>query len=64
MGSTEDCSNNILVVHEGLWMSSTVKTSLINPNQIRAHGTEMQDNPFGGTMFIKGADELDPNDIK
>jgi hypothetical protein len=47
----------ILVIYEGLWMPSTVKASLINPNQLRAHGTEVQDNPFGGTMFVKDTDE-------
>jgi hypothetical protein len=33
----------ILVIIEGLWMADTVAASLINPNQLRVHGTEVQD---------------------
>jgi hypothetical protein len=54
----ETGSTYILVVNEGLWMPSTVKAGLINPNQLRAHGTEVQDNHFGGTMYIKETDEI------
>jgi hypothetical protein len=28
----------ILVINEGLWMPDTVTASLLNPNQLRAHG--------------------------
>jgi hypothetical protein len=36
----------ILVVNEALWMPDTVTSSLINPNQLRAYGIIVQDNPF------------------
>jgi hypothetical protein len=36
----------ILVINEGLFMSDHMEHSLINPNQLRAFGTEIQDNPF------------------
>jgi hypothetical protein len=42
----------ILVINDGLWMPSTVQASLINPNQLRAHGITVQDNPFAGPMSI------------
>jgi hypothetical protein len=41
-----------LLSDEGLWMPDTVSASLINPNQIRAHGITVQDNPFAGPMSI------------
>ena len=39
----------ILVVHEGLWMSDTMENSLMNPNQLRAFGCVVQDNPYTGS---------------
>jgi hypothetical protein len=39
-------------------MPDTVAESLINPNQLRAHGTVVQENPFGGTMYVKDPDEF------
>jgi hypothetical protein len=43
----------ILVVNEALWMPDTVTSSLINPNQLRAYGITVQDNPFAGPMYRK-----------
>ena len=36
----------ILVFNEDLWMGDTLAHSLINPNQLRAFGTLVQDNPY------------------
>ncbi len=36
----------IFVFHEGLWMGDLMHNSLINPNQLRAFGCIVQDNPF------------------
>ena len=36
----------ILIFNEALWMGDTLAHSLINPNQLRAFGTLVQDNPF------------------
>lgn len=47
----------LLIIHEGLWMPDKVEHSLINPNQLRSYGTEVQDNPFGGPMAIVDSDE-------
>ena len=49
----------ILVISEGLWMPDMVKASLINPNQLRAHGVTVQDNPFAGSMFISNESDED-----
>jgi hypothetical protein len=49
----------ILVVNEALWMPNTVTTTLINPNQLRAYGITVQDNPFAGPMYISNEGEED-----
>ena len=36
----------ILVFNEALWRGDTLMHSLINPNQLRAFGTLVQDNPY------------------
>ena len=35
----------ILVFHETLWMGDSMDSTLINPNQLRHYGTQVQDNP-------------------
>ena len=36
----------ILVFHEALWMGDQMKHSLVNPNQVRANGIDVMDNPY------------------
>ena len=48
----------ILVVPEALWMSENMPHSLINPNQLRAYGSTIQDNPFAGPLIMS-----DPEDV-
>ncbi len=49
----------VLVFHEGLWMGESMSNSLINPNQLRAYGCTVQDNPFfGSLLYIE-----DPEDV-
>ena len=43
---TMDNEEYILVFNESLWMGDSLTHSLINPNQLHAFGTEVQDNPF------------------
>ena len=43
---TVDNQEYILIFNESLWMGDSLTHSLINPNQLRAFGTEVQDNPF------------------
>jgi hypothetical protein len=49
----------IIVVNEGLWMPDTATSSLINPNQLRAYGITVHDNPFAGPMNISNGGEED-----
>ena len=35
----------ILVFNEALWMGDSMETTLVNPNQLRYYGTQVQDNP-------------------
>ena len=41
-----DNQGYILMFNEALWMGDSLPHSLINPNQLRAYGTLVQDNPF------------------
>ena len=36
----------ILVLNESIWMGDTMDHTLINPNQLRHFGTQVQDNPM------------------
>ena len=36
----------ILILNESLWMGDSMKTTLINPNQLRHYGVQVQDNPM------------------
>ena len=43
---TVDNQEYILVFNESLWMGDSLTHSLINPNQLCAFGTDVQDKPF------------------
>ena len=36
----------ILVFHQALWMGDIMDHTLVNPNQLRYYGTQVQDNPM------------------
>ena len=38
----------ILVFNEALWMGDQLGHTLVNPNQVRAYGIPVQDNPYNG----------------
>ena len=42
---------HILIFNEAIWMGDVLDHSLLNPNQLRAHGIEVQDNTFGDTAM-------------
>lgn len=48
----------ILVIHEALWMGGTLSHTLVNPNQLRAFGTEIQDNPFLTHLSLRDPDTV------
>ena len=47
----------ILLFNEALWMGEVMEHSLVNPNELRHHGVDVQDNPFSKTeMHISTED--------
>ena len=47
-----DNQGYILVFNEALWMGDSLPHSLINPNQLRAYGTLVQDNLFSRDPLV------------
>ena len=47
--SPHDGDKFILIFNEALWMGDTLQHTLVNPNQLRAYGTTVQDNPFSSS---------------
>eukprot|EP00957_Ditylum_brightwellii_P099791 7601729-Ditylum_brightwellii.AAC.1 len=43
----DDGAEMLLMVDQMLWFGTQLPHSLINPNQIRAYGIPINDNPFG-----------------
>ena len=41
----------LLVFHDALWMGDKLDQTLVNPNQLRAYGVDIQDNPFMSTLL-------------
>jgi hypothetical protein len=47
----------ILILNEAIWMGDQMEHTLINPNQLRAYGITVQDNPFNpAPIFISSED--------
>ena len=44
--NTTDGMAYLLIFHESLWISDKLDHTLVNPNQLRAYGVSIQDNPF------------------
>ena len=49
----------ILVFNEAIWMGDILDHSLINPNQLRAFGIAVQDNPYSPTAMHIAAETDD-----
>ena len=47
--SPQDGDEYILIFNEALWMGKTLQHTPVNPNQLRADGTTIQDNPFASS---------------
>ena len=47
--SPHDGDEYILIFKEALWLGNTLQHTLVNPNQLRAYGTTIQDNPFASS---------------
>jgi hypothetical protein len=53
----------VLTLNEAAWMGDTMEHALVNPNQLRAHGITVQDNPFASApicMSTEGRDLVMP----
>ena len=50
--SPHDGDEYILIFNEALWMGDTLQHMLVNPNQLRAYSTTVQDNPFASSPLI------------
>jgi hypothetical protein len=57
--SQETGMTYILVFNEAIWMGELLDHSLINPNQLRPHGVDVQDNPFGNVAMHIASDNDD-----
>ena len=48
----------IILIYEAMWMADSMPHSLINPNQLRAFGVDVKDNPSrGGPLYIAEVQE-------
>ena len=47
--SPHDGDEYILIFNKALWMGNTLQHTLVNPNQLRAYGTTIQDNPLASS---------------
>ena len=44
--NSQDGAPILLIFNEALWMGDRLHHTLINPNQLRSYGVDVQDNPF------------------
>ena len=51
----------LLVFHESLWMGDKLDHTLVNPNQLRAYGVSIQDNPFDTKPLSITTDDVSVN---
>jgi hypothetical protein len=49
----------ILIFNEAIWMGDLLDHLLINPNQLRFHGVDVHDNPFGYIAMHIASDDGD-----
>ncbi len=55
--NTDTGETTILILNEAIWMGDQMEHTLINPNQLRAYGITVQDNPFDpAPIFISTED--------
>ena len=48
----------LLIFHESLWMGDKLDHTLVNPNQLRAYGVSIQDNPFDAKSLSITTDDV------
>ena len=63
--NSQDGAPILLVFNEALWMGDRLHHTLINPNQLRSYGVDVQDNPFAKEyLAIIMADYIIPLDTQ
>ena len=48
----------LLIFHKSLWMGDKLDHTLVNPNQLRAYGVSVQDNPFDAKPHSITTDDI------
>ena len=55
--SLELAETFIIILHEGLWMNTTMEHTLVNPNPLQHFSVTVQDNPYSNsTLYIEYPD--------
>ena len=55
--SLELAETFIIILHEGLWMNTTMEHTLVKPNQFPHFGITVQDNPYSSyPLYIESPD--------
>ena len=55
--SLELAETFIIILHEGLWMNTTMEHTLVNPNQLRHFGVTVKENPSSNSpLYIESPD--------
>ena len=55
----ETGDTTILILNKAIWISKTMDHTLVNPNQLRAYGMTVQDNPFTEAQNFKATENYD-----
>ena len=57
--SLELAETFIIILHEGLWMNTTMEHILVNPNQLRHFDVVVQENPYSSSPFYIESPDCD-----
>ena len=55
----ETGETTILIFNEAIWMGNLLDHTLVNPNQLRAYGITVQDNPFSTAPIYISTEDND-----
>ena len=58
-GNPETGDTTILILNEAILMGKTMDHTLVNPNQLRAYGMTVQDNPFAEALIFIAIEDHD-----
>ena len=55
----ETGDTTILILNKAMWMDETMDYTVVNPNQLRAYGMTVQDNPFAQVPIFIATEDHD-----